>query len=58
MDEAAGNYLYDLSRTGNVYHKNNTNLNQTIQWERGVGAVPSATIWYFRIGEQMKAIIP
>jgi hypothetical protein len=27
MDEAAGGYLYDLSRTGSVYHKNNSNLN-------------------------------
>jgi hypothetical protein len=27
MDEAVGGYLYDLSRTGSVYHKNNSNLN-------------------------------
>jgi hypothetical protein len=42
MDEAAGSYLYDLSRTGSVYHKNNTNLNTAIQWEKGITAVPSA----------------
>ena len=42
MDEGAGNYLYDLSRTGSSYHKNDTNLNTAIQWEKGVTAVPSS----------------
>jgi hypothetical protein len=42
MDEGAGNYLYDLSRTGSIYHKNDTNLNTAIQWEKGVTAVPSS----------------
>ncbi|MGA9637868.1 MAG: laminin G, partial [Flavobacterium sp.] len=42
MDEGAGNYLYDLSRTGSSYHKNDTNLNTAIQWESGVTAVPSS----------------
>jgi hypothetical protein len=46
MDEAAGGYLYDLSRWDQCIIKNNSNLNTAIQWDN---RCTFCTIWYFRV---------